>query len=101
MYVFAISGCPLLFVKQTLPEGWHTCNNNNNNNDDNNNNITSSFVVTSIDEYCGGVGSFMECYSYFVYFWASSSDYFSSSQCSTTGVTKAVVCTILFMGWCI
>ena len=24
-----------------------------------------------------------------------------SSQCSTTGVTKAVVCTILSVGWCI
>ena len=24
-----------------------------------------------------------------------------SSQCSTTGVTKAVVCVILSVGWCI
>ena len=24
-----------------------------------------------------------------------------SSQCSTTGVTKAVVCVIPFVGWCI
>ena len=24
-----------------------------------------------------------------------------SSQCSTTGVTKAVVCVILYVGWCI
>ena len=24
-----------------------------------------------------------------------------SSQCSTTGVTKAVVCAILSVGWCI
>ena len=24
-----------------------------------------------------------------------------SSQCSTTGVTKAVICVILSMGWCI
>ena len=24
-----------------------------------------------------------------------------SSQCSTTGVTKAVVCGILYVGWCI
>ena len=24
-----------------------------------------------------------------------------SSQCSTTGVTKAVVCVILSLGWCI
>ena len=24
-----------------------------------------------------------------------------SSQCSTTGVTKAVVCAILYVGWCI
>ena len=27
--------------------------------------------------------------------------YFRSSQCSTTGVTKAVVCVILSVGWCI
>ena len=27
--------------------------------------------------------------------------YFSSSQCSTTGVTKAMVCAILSVGWCI
>ena len=26
---------------------------------------------------------------------------FRSSQCSTTGVTKAVVCVILSVGWCI
>ena len=26
---------------------------------------------------------------------------FHSSQCSTTGVTKAVVCVILSVGWCI
>ena len=25
----------------------------------------------------------------------------SSSQCSTTGVTKTVVCAILSVGWCI
>ena len=24
-----------------------------------------------------------------------------SCQCSTNGVTKAVVCTVLFVGWCI
>ena len=27
--------------------------------------------------------------------------YSRSNQCSTTGVTKAVVCAILFVGWCI
>ena len=27
--------------------------------------------------------------------------YFSSSHCSTTGVTKVVVCVILSVGWCI
>ena len=26
--------------------------------------------------------------------------YFSSIQCSTTGVAKAVVCDVLSMGWC-
>ena len=30
-----------------------------------------------------------------------SSKDFRSSQCSTTGVTKAVVCVILSVGWCI
>ena len=28
-------------------------------------------------------------------------DFSRSSQCSTTGVTKAVVCAILSVGWCI
>ena len=27
--------------------------------------------------------------------------YFSSSQCCMTGVTKAMLCTILSVGWCI
>ena len=27
--------------------------------------------------------------------------FYRSSQCSTTGVTKAVVCVILSVGWCI
>ena len=27
--------------------------------------------------------------------------FLNSSQCSTTGVTKAVVCVILSVGWCI
>ena len=30
-----------------------------------------------------------------------SSIFSRSSQCSTTGVTKAVVCAILSVGWCI
>ena len=33
---------------------------------------------------------------------SESMSYFSrSSQCSTTGVTNAVVCVILSVGWCI
>ena len=27
--------------------------------------------------------------------------YFHSSQCSTTGITKTMVCAILCVGWCI
>ena len=26
---------------------------------------------------------------------------YRSSQCSTTGISKAVVCAILYVGWCI
>ena len=34
--------------------------------------------------------------------WGGPIELFShSSQCSTTGVTKAVVCAILSVGWCI
>ena len=34
--------------------------------------------------------------------WSGPIDFFSrSSQCSTTGVTKVVVCPILSVGWCI
>ena len=33
--------------------------------------------------------------------WHCLLDISCSIQCSTTGVTKAVVCAILFVGWCI
>ena len=33
--------------------------------------------------------------------WKTHWTIFRSSQCSTTGVTKAVVCAILYVGWCI
>ena len=48
----------------------------------------------SVCSWCDGSSdrSFMEWIH-----WAIS----CSSQCSTTGVTKAVVCAILSVGWCI
>ena len=33
--------------------------------------------------------------------WGGPIELFLSSQCSTTGVTKAVVCAILYVGLCI
>ena len=36
-----------------------------------------------------------------IYIWGGPIAISRSSQCSTTGVTKAVVCVILSVGWCI
>ena len=33
--------------------------------------------------------------------WGEPIELSRSSQCSTTGVTKAVICAILYVGWCI
>ena len=56
----------------------------NNNNNNNNNNVCVCVCVVCV------------CVYIYIYIYIS-----RSSQCSTTGVTKAVVCAILSVGWCI
>ena len=41
------------------------------------------------------------CYRFFLLFVVCFFNISHSSQCSMTGVTKAVVCAILSVGWCI